>query len=521
MKYSKHFNTKATPQNSKIPGKDMVQNEAGGFSFQADNWTRFNRFLILGTEGDTFYSSEQKLTVENAENVIKVIKEHGSLAVEHIVLVSKEGRAPKNDAAIFALALATTFGNEETKKSAYSAISQVCRTGTHLFSFIQNVQDLRGWSRGLRNGVAKFYTDKHVDKLAYQLVKYRQRNGWTHKDVLRLCHATPTSLEQSLLLGWAVGKPQETLHDTVAAFEALQMIGTANVKQSIQLIKEYNMPWEAIPTKLLNKKEVWEALLDNMPLNALIRNLGKMTSIGVVQTNLDNNTKLIKKALQDNKNSKMHPMAFLLALKTYSQGHGLKGKLSWNPVQGIVDGLNDAFYSAFGNVEATNKNTLVAVDFSGSMSAALNNFPISAREAACAMALVTLNVEPNVELVGYDTNVYQFPVTAKMRLDDVLKKVPGNGCGTDCSMPFKYAEKAKLKVDSFISITDAQSYSGTSHVSQALESYRKTSKVNSKSVEIAMTANGTTNNDSKDLNSITVVGFDTSTPQAISEFFKE
>lgn len=523
--YSKHFNTKKTSQSQPISGKNMIQNDAGGFAFEADAWTRFHRFLILGTEGGTYYTDEKKLTVKNAENVINILKTDGLKAVEHIVHVSDAGCALKNDPAIFALALATTFGDEDTKIAAYNAISKVCRTGTHLFTFTENVQQLRGWSRGLRNGVAKFYTSKSEDKLAYQLIKYRQRNGWTHKDVLRLAHAAPQSLMQGNLFNYAVGKAEDfNFHPVIQAFETVQSLGTSDIKASINLIKEFKLPWEAIPTELLNEKKVWDALLPDMGLTAMVRNLGKMTSIGILDNNLSTNTKIVCNALGNTdtlKKSRIHPMQLLLGLKTYESGRGIKGSLSWRPVQKVVDSLNDAFYDSFGNVESTNKNTLVAVDFSGSMSSQLGNFPISAREAACAMALVTLNVEPNVEVIGYDDRVHKANFSAKMRLDDVLRKVPGNGSSTDCSLPFTYALKNKIHVDSFINLTDTQTWAGPQAVCQALKSYRKGTGVNAKAVEVAMTANATTNNDPEDLNTLTVVGFDTSTPQAMSEFLRD
>ena len=40
---------------------------------------------------------------------------------------------------------------------------------------------------------------------------------------------------------------------------------------------------EAIPTQWLNELEVWDALLHDMPLTALVRNLGKMSAVGLVK----------------------------------------------------------------------------------------------------------------------------------------------------------------------------------------------------------------------------------------------
>ena len=51
----------------------------------------------------------------------------------------------------------------------------------------------------------------------------------------------------------------------------------------MKLIDEFDLPREAIPTQWLNELEVWDALLQRMPMTAMIRNLGKMTSIGLVK----------------------------------------------------------------------------------------------------------------------------------------------------------------------------------------------------------------------------------------------
>jgi 60 kDa SS-A/Ro ribonucleoprotein len=97
-------------------------------------------------------------------------------------------RAPKNDPCIFALALASAVGNDETSKLAFEAVPRVCRIGTHLFHFAEYREQFAGWGRGAKRAVASWYEDMPVDKLAYQAVKYRQRDGWTHRDLLRLSH---------------------------------------------------------------------------------------------------------------------------------------------------------------------------------------------------------------------------------------------------------------------------------------------------------------------------------------------
>src|SRR5947209_46264 len=100
MTYVKHLvNRHATPQTVPIPGSNQVQNSAGGYSYPVDDWKRLDRFLVLGSEGGSYYASEQQLTAENANAVLRCIKADGLKAVKRIVEISEAGRAPKNEPA--------------------------------------------------------------------------------------------------------------------------------------------------------------------------------------------------------------------------------------------------------------------------------------------------------------------------------------------------------------------------------------------------------------------------------------
>ena len=105
IKYSRHYSTRQTPQSEPIPGETMVPNSAGGYTFAVDEWTRLERFLILGNEGGSYYASERRLTVENATCVEACLAADAARAVRTIVEISDAGRAPKNDPAVFALSV--------------------------------------------------------------------------------------------------------------------------------------------------------------------------------------------------------------------------------------------------------------------------------------------------------------------------------------------------------------------------------------------------------------------------------
>src|SRR6266705_2585851 len=100
-------------------GFEPVRNSEGGYSWQVDDWTRLDRFLILGAEGGTYYIAERDLVKQNHDAIIRCIKADGVRAVNRIVEISDSGRAPQNDPAIFALALVAAHSGPEAKALAF------------------------------------------------------------------------------------------------------------------------------------------------------------------------------------------------------------------------------------------------------------------------------------------------------------------------------------------------------------------------------------------------------------------
>ena len=95
-----------TPQTEPLPGQ--AQNSAGGYAYPVSDETWLARFLILGSEGGSYYAGERQLTQENAQAVIRLLQSDTEKGLDLICEISKSGRAPRNTPALFALALAVT-----------------------------------------------------------------------------------------------------------------------------------------------------------------------------------------------------------------------------------------------------------------------------------------------------------------------------------------------------------------------------------------------------------------------------
>ncbi len=531
MNYAKHLTSrKVTPQTEPIPGTAQVPNAGGGYAFAIDNWGRLDRWLILGSEGGSYYASERSLTKDNAKVVQACLAEDGVRAVRRIVEISKGGRAPKNDASIFALAMAASSTDLLTKKAAFAALPDVCRIPTHLFAFVEAAEVMRGWGRSMREGVADWYKSKDAKNLAFQVSKYQSRNGWSHRDLLRLAHPKfADGTDHAIIANWAVkGWPGvgDTPHDREAvlpiwAFEKAKRATSAD--EIIRLILDYRLVRECVPTEYLKSPEVWEALLVDMPMTAMIRNLATMTRVGLL-TPMSAAARLVKDRLNDAeliRKARIHPLAALVALKTYQQGHGERGSNTWSPVQQVVDALDAAFYLAFKAVEPTNKRFLLGVDVSGSMDTytVAGMTGITPRIGAAALALVTAATEQEHLIMGFSHYLVGLNISPRQRLDDVIATMQRVVMGsTNCSLPMTWALQSKVPIDVFVVLTDNECNTGSIHACQALRQYRDQMDIPAKLVVVGMVSGGFTIADPNDRGMMDCVGMDTNLPEIIRDF---
>ena len=535
-----------TPQREPLPGATQVSNDAGGYVWAVDAWMRLDRFLVLGSTGGTYYVGERQLTRDNAAAVAACLTEDGPRVVRRVIEVSLSGRAPGNDPALFVLAMAASADDAATRVAALGALNVVARTGTHLFHWLQYVTAFRGWGRGVRRAVARWYTAKRPADLAYQVLKYRTRDGWSHRDALRLAHPKAPSDTHHVLFQYALGirksdqeREQRADPDVMGRTAAVRSMRTMSPEQAAAVIRIYRLTREMIPTELLRHRAVWAALLDRMPLAALIRNLGVMTAVGLVEAGSDA-ARAVAVRLGDRdaiRRARVHPVAVLSALAAYTAGHGVKGHRAWTPVREVVDALDAAFYVAFDNVRPSGKRMLLALDVSSSMASPVLGLPhVSCREAAAALALVTAASEPECRLVAFTMGTYpsrwrathgtafdvgltELAISPRQRLDDVLRATGGLPFGgTDCAVPVLEALAHRWAVDAFVIYTDNETWAGEVHPAAALRRYRERSGIAAKLVVVAMTSTGFSIADPDDAGMLDVVGFDAATPPVVSDF---
>jgi len=517
-----------TLQMQSQPDRDQVLGDAGGYVYPLDRWARLDRFLILGSEGGTYYASEARLTKENAVNLVEAIREDGQRVVARVIALSVSGRAPKVQPAIFALAACAGLGDELTRRYALGeGLRRVCRTGSHLLTFCSYIEQFRGWGRGLRKALRVWYESTPIRDLAFQALKYQNRDGFTHRDVFRLARPLATDAERAALYAWIVkGEVPSDEHGALALLRAhatAKASEDADIAACAELVRTSGLPREALPSAWLKEPRVWEALLPQLPMTALIRNLATLTRVGLLTPKGEATAAVIARIADRAalRKARIHPIALLAALTTYASGRSARGSSSWTPVPAVVEALDAAFGRSFDNVEPTGARTLIGLDVSGSMSSGvIAGIPgITPRVGAAAMALTFVRTEADVRVMAFAETFVPFSIGRDESVASVVSRTEALPfMGTDCSLPMLYAFEHRLAIDLFVVLTDSETWAGTIHPDQALRTYRERTGIPAKLVVVGMTSTGFTIADPNDGGMLDVVGFDAAAPALIAGF---
>lgn len=523
--------------------QDQVQNNAGGFVFQVSDQSRLERFLILGVDGGTYYVKEVDHAEKSVSFLSKMIEADEAGVLRTIVDVSVNGRAYRQTPALFALAMLIANGNN--KQAVKAEFNKVVRTGTHLYEVLNFLTSLEvGWGRSKREIIASWF-DRDADKLAYQAVKYRQRRfgeqSWTLRDVMRLSH--PRNVNTSVA-DFVLGKPHDAIDDlrAIEGFKKMQQAKTVDEVHAV--LREYEMlPWETIPTQFHKDVSVWKRIFANGQLRgqALVRNITRLAKIGAFKdmrfaaayAGQLTNQEMIRQ-------TRLHPINFLNAVVVYTEGQmkTVRDRYGWEREERvrdwevesvIVDALNEGFHLAFKTVEPAGKRTMLAIDVSGSMSAKASGLDLSCAQVSGAMAMTIARTEPAHIIRGFTAGsgygwgrangLTDLGISARTDLATAMRNVQRhNWGGTDCSLPIRWAQENGVDVDTFVVITDNDTWAGDIHPFQALKEYRKKTGIDARMAVLGVQATEFTIADPRDRGMMDFVGFDSNAPRVLADF---
>ncbi|KAF0047219.1 60 kDa SS-A/Ro ribonucleoprotein [Scophthalmus maximus] len=505
----------------------------GGCPWEVSDKARLCRFLCYGSEDDIYTAREEgRVSTESTGALLSLLQEgRGTEVVEEIKRFAQDARAVRLGPSFFALALCSQHSELKTRQAAFKALKEVCRSPAHLFSFIQYKKELKEdmkcgiWGRALRKAVSDWYNEQDALSLAAAVTKCKQREGWSHQDLLRLSHTKPANeaialISKYVTKGWkevqAAYADKENSEEVVKVLSYLEVV--EKVKHScdetevINLIEEHKLEREQLLTDHLKSKQVWRALLKEMPLQSLLRILGKMTSNKILEPG-SAETRAVCDRIQSEaalKKANIHPFSLHLASENYKRCQGYQGKTKWTPDSSILIAMDSAFYKSCMNLEPVGKRFVVAVDVSSSLSSIVPGTSISTAVAAAAITMIFARTEVDTQVLVYSEGaLVPCTVTADMTLAEAtveLVKIPGGS--TDCTLPIKWATENGKAVDVFIILTNNPLWTFTASPVESLRKHREKSGANSKLVMCGLTSIGHAIADTEDRGVLSICGFD-------------
>lgn len=566
-----------TGQIEPIRGNEEIMQvgKAGGYLFKVKDIDYLDRILILGTNKNTYYSTAKELTKDAIEFLNNLIKENkGELIVNRIKEFYEQGRTPKQDPLLMALAIVCHSENVEDRRKAYDIVSGL-RTLSHVYTwkgYQKTVFNTKGFGKLAKESMNKMFSTMSPMQLAYQITKYPHRSTptekWAFMDLIRCTHLVSDKMpeEGQYVMKYAIKGFEEAekwiqnhndintspVIDYIRAVEKINSFKEEDKKFSemIAIIYDHNLVREVIPQFCLKYREFWTALLVNkektkvtMPLTALIRNLGTLSNKEVFEDK-EIETLVCEHIKDENiiKKARLHPVNILIAYFTYKSGSAIKGKQEWSVNENIVKALNESFYKSFKYAKPTNKRIYHAIDCSGSMTSPVPCLPqISACQAAGCLAMTFARIEKNQEFGLFTSNsnysyggysrqvgLTKANLTPNLTFEEVTKEIQKNNFGsTDCSLPienaikeYKESKGERGNYDAFIVYTDNETYAGRRHPVEALKEYRELTNNDVKMVVIATDPSSSSIADPTDCGMLDIVGFDTNAPEIIMNFIR-
>ena len=525
---NRHLDT-PTPQSEPLDDRQVL-NDAGGYVYPVDDGVRMHRFLVMGSENGSYYTDERTLTKENTAATQRHIAAAGPDAVNHIVDIAKNRRAPRVSQTLFCLALAASADAPDTRAAALDALPTVASTASHLEEFAAYVSSMRGWGRSLRSAIGNWYTQREAEEVAFQAVKYRTRAGWSHRDLLRKAHPnTERNSDLWHVFEWitqGTSPPEREPFQLIHTF--LEAQASDDVSRVAQLVTENQLPREAVPTAMLQHDEIWQALGPQMPPLAFVRNLPALTAHNAIRPMeagwaVERLQQMRSHTREDGsvRPAPVHPFNILVAMMVYRMGRSIKGDNTWSPVPQISAALDEAFDQSFSAAPSTEQRVYLAVDTSGSMgSHHLNNINgLTARMAAAAVTMAIARREPNHLMVACSDHMEDLHVMPRDSLQDVMARTQALAFNrTDMAAPIQHAAERRIPVDVFIIATDGQTFAGSVHPKEALRQYRQKMGLPAKAVQLAFVANKYSILDPEDAGAMDLVGFDAALPTLLHDF---
>lgn len=430
-----------------------------GYPAFSRSWQeQYVQLLLTNTMSNTFYMDETSLMLHSQELHEAALNEDVCFAAKAMIYARNQGFMRLQP--IFGLSLLSN-GYPNLFKRVFPYIIQ---TPADLSDFLYILSSAK---RGQGGRAVKTMAAQYLNRLSeYHAIKYKGKGlAFPLADMLRTIHPKPVNNKQSALFAYLRAKGTPDLSELPQVAAVRQLHTAHSEAEQIAAIAAGRLPHNLVTGAVKMTPAIWEALLPDMPLFALLRHLATLERNNIV----DNHRELIENRLADEtslRRAKILPFRLAQAYQSINN--------AW-----IKDALRNAVEKSIVNLPELEGSVAILLDISGSME---GQYLVSG--ALFALGLYKQS-GGKAKFLLFDTAVYD---PQPSLCDSILTQAERikSGGGTDTGVALKYLRQQKWNIDTIVLITDEQQNSGSPFYKE-LTSYRKTVNRYAKAVIIDLT----------------------------------
>ncbi|MDO3408339.1 TROVE domain-containing protein [Saccharibacillus sp. CPCC 101409] len=416
------------------------------------NYPAYNRsieeeylqMLLTNTLGRTFYAGANELLAQAAESHETMAELNPEFMAKALVFARRQGF----------MRLQPVYGLAVLSKARPDLFVKVFK---HVVLIPPDLTDfltiLKGMGRGQGGRAVKRQVASFLQEASeYWAIKYGGRGrGYNLGDAIATAHPVPADERQQALFRYLRGH-ETTLAGLpqIAAVEQLKRAGKD--KERIRLIREGKLPYETVTGAVTANKKIWEALLRQMPMFALLRHLNTFEREGLLEH--PQHLRYVTERLTDAealRKSKILPMRFATAYDQVKRS-------------ALKEALAEAVDLTFASLPELPGRTAILLDISGSMEGQYLR-----TGSVFALALYK-KTGGNSIFLTFDHEVHDPKPSRTAGIMSQAARIKAKG-GTDTGLPVRYLTDLRENVDHIIMITDEQQNAGSPFYKE-LQRYR-------------------------------------------------
>ena len=381
------FNTAA-----KYPMPELTENHCGWAAYAMDAKTK------LVTQVLTSFFNESKFYGDNSEDLEKTVLKLIGTDPEFVSKMAIFARREFNMRSVSHVLVGYLAHEINGKKYVKETVKNIVLRGddaTEILAFY-----LSKFGKPIPNSLRKALRDAFTRFDEYTLAKYKgDSKSVKMRDILCLCHPTPTSEEQSK--AW-----KDLLEDTIKPAYT----------------------WETELSAKGNNKETWEELIasNRLPYMATLRNLRN-----ILNAKPDNLEKVLKYISNPEAVRKSRQLPF----RYYAAYSSIFGNAF--PDRRVMDTLEDAVDISIENLQKIPGKTMIAIDVSGSMSQNISNkSDIHCCDIAMMLGVIANRICEDATVYTFDTSINKLYIPHRNGILDTVRNMRMTGGGTNMSLPF-------------------------------------------------------------------------------------